>query len=1147
MNTGKDKGSQRAKKNSRPGKQAETVAPAQAASKQATPATPATPATQTTPAAETLSGFPIVGLGASAGGLAAFEAFFSGLPADIDPGMAFVLVQHLDPTHNSILVELVARYTRMPVSTVEDGTVVKPNCVYIIPPNHDLAIMNGALHLLAPSMPHGHRLPIDFFFRSLAQDQHENAIAIVLSGTGSDGAQGVREINGEGGMVMVQKPESSAFDGMPNSAINTDAANYVLEPAQMPAQLIAYVNQVLKQPHAPAPPLAVRDSQRELKKIFILIRSQTGHDFSLYKPGTIVRRIERRMALHQIEALGDYVKFLQQTPTEVQALLRDLLIRVTSFFRDPAAFVELESRLKARLLGLAEQADFRIWLPACSTGEEAYSIAILVHEHMEDLKLNHPVRIYATDIDVDAISIARAGLYPESIGANITEERLKRFFSYEHDAGFRVRRSIRDMITFSEQDAIKDPPFSKLDLISCRNLLIYLRPELQEKLIRLFHYALKPGGLLFLGNSEGVSDNDESFSVLDNKSKLFQRQDHAPRVLLGDIVPAAKIPTILATHPPPMTAIPVRLSLQEQTRQALEKLREPACALIESNGDILHLSGDTGLYLNPAPGDAGANNILTIAREGLRQDLSHALYTAVEQHGIVQRISLRVRTDGSFIPVNLTVSPVLADNLPKDQPTRYLVVFEEVPAFERQLVQPVQPGNLGQSADARITALQQELRVNEQLLRAAREDADTSTEELRSALEEMQSINEELQASNEELATVNVEQQNKVVELARALNDNRNLLAGSGIATVFVDLQQRILNFSPTIAAIINLIPQDLGRPMSDIVTNLLGYDNLTQDIDLVLKSLIPREITVQDKRNRWYLLRILPYRTLDNVIEGAAITFIDVSAQQQALAALEDSSLRYRSVVSSLSEGVMLQGPDGRVTTTNEAAGHILGRFSVQLLGTTGFDPAWLPIRENGTPFPIDALPGAEAQRTGLEQHNVVIGIHDRPHAAPMWLSVNAVPIKRAGTDLIQGVVTTFTDITERKQMADALKQASEDRRLAVVLRDASDAISLTAMDGRILAWNPASQRLYGWSEAEALGMTLLDRVPPAHRQQTLNELAAMSLAKKIEPYQSQRLAKDGAILDVSIAATALLDDAGNLYAIAATERLLKEDHHER
>lgn len=1140
MNTGKDKGSQRTKKNSRPGKQAETVAPAQA--------TPATPA------AETLSGFPIVGIGASAGGLAAFEAFFSGMPADIDPGMAFVLVQHLDPTHDSILGELVARYTRMPVSTAEDGTVVKPNCVYIIPPNHDLGIMNGVLHLLPPSMPHGHRLPIDFFFRTLAQDQHENAIAIVLSGTGSDGAQGVREIYGGGGMVMVQKPESGAFDGMPNSAINTDAATYVLEPAQMPAQLIAYVNQVVKQPHAPAPPLAERDSQRELKKIFILILSQTGHDFSLYKPGTIVRRIERRKALHQIEALGDYVKFLQQTPTEVQALLRDLLIRVTSFFRDPEAFVELESRLKARLLGLAEKADFRIWLPACSTGEEAYSIAILVHEQMEDLKLNYPVQIYATDIDVDAISIARVGLYPDSIGANITAERLQRFFSYEPDVGFRVRKSIRDMITFSEQDAIKDPPFSKLDLISCRNLLIYLRPELQEKLIRLFHYALKPGGLLFLGNSESVRENDESFAVLDNKSKLFQRQDHAPRVLLGDFVPATKMPTILAA-PPPMTAIPVRLSLQEQTRQALEKLREPACALIESNGDILYLSGGTGLYLEPAPGDRGTSNILTIAREGLRQDLSQALHTAVEQHGIVQRISLRVGTDRSYVPVHLTVSTVLADNLPKDQPTRYLVVFEEVPAFERQLVQPVQPGNLDQSADARIAALQHELGVNEQLLRAAREDADTSTEELRSALEEMQSINEELQASNEELATsqeelhsvneelatVNLEQQNKVVELARALNDNRNLLAGSGIATVFVDLQQRILNFSPTVAAIINLLPQDLGRPMSDIVTNLLDYGNLTQDIDEVLKSLIPKEITVQDKRNRWYLLRILPYRTLENVIEGAAITFIDVSVQQQALAALQDSTLRYQSLVSSLSEGVMLQDPDGRVHTTNKAAERILGRFNQQLLGSTGLDPAWLLVRENGTPFPVDALPGAEVQRTGLEQHNVVVGIQGRPHAAPMWLSLNAVPIKSADSDLVLGVVTSFTDITERKQMADSL------RRLAVVLRDASDAISLTAMDGRILAWNPASQRLYGWSETEALGMTLLDRVPPAERQKTLNKLAAISLAKKIEPYQSQRLTKDGAILDVSVTATALLDEAGKLYAIAATERLLKEDHHER
>ena len=461
------------------------------------PAPTETPALATEPAPAHAHAFPIVGIGASAGGLAAFEAFFSGLPAESDPGMAFVLVQHLAPDHASILRELVQRSTRMQVREVQDGMVVKVNCVYVIPPNRDMAFLHGALHLLEPAAPRGHRLPVDFLFRSLAQDQHERAIGIVLSGTGSDGTQGVRAIKGGGGMVMAQNPASTEFDGMPRSALATGLVDFELPPAEMAIQLIAYAARIFgKGLRTDAVEQPKTDSA--LKKILVLVRAQTGHDFSQYKLSTINRRIERRMAVHQLDAIASYVKFLQQTPAEVDDLFRDLLIGVTNFFRDPEAFKTLEEQAIPKLFeGKSAENVVRAWVPGCSTGEEAYSIAILLQERLEKLKSGFKVQIFATDIDSRAIATARAGLYPADIVGDITPERLARFFIAEPGGSvYRVHKTIRDMLIFSEHNVVKDAPFSRVDLVSCRNLLIYMGSELQMKLISLFHYALAPGGFI---------------------------------------------------------------------------------------------------------------------------------------------------------------------------------------------------------------------------------------------------------------------------------------------------------------------------------------------------------------------------------------------------------------------------------------------------------------------------------------------------------------------------------------------------------------------------------------------------------------------------------------------------------------------------
>ena len=986
------------------------------------------------PVSEAKAGFPIVGIGASAGGLAAFENFFSGMSQDADPGMAFVLVQHLAPDHKSILCELIRRYTRMQVFEVEDGMTVHVNCVYIIPPNHDMALLNGALQLLEPSAPRGQRLPIDFFFASLAQDQRERGIAVVLSGTGSDGAQGVRAIKAEGGMVMVQSPTSTEFDGMPRSAIATGLVDYQLAPSEMPAQLYAYATHAFGTLARPASaPMPNNDSA--LKKIFILLRAQTGHDFSNYKPSTIHRRIERRMAVHQVETFDAYVKYLQQTPPEVEALFGDLLIGVTNFFRDPEAFQVLEQLAIPKLFeNKPAGAVVRVWVTGCSTGEEAYSIAILLQERMTALKTPYTVQIFATDIDCRAIATARAGLFPASIAADMSPERLARFFIMEPDgSAYRILKGIRDLMVFSEQDLIKDPPFSKLDLVTCRNLLIYMNAELQKKLIPLFHYALKPGGLLFLGTSEGIGEFDELFAVLDRKAKLYQRKDNfegMQRVTLSRFLPImtaseVSIPRSGIFKP----AVPGTKTLRELTEQALLQQWAPASVLVNAKGDILYLHGRTGMYLEPSPGEAGINNVLKMAREGLRRDLTTALLQAANRLETVRFINLNVKTNGHFTRVNLSVSPVKtgpASTPPSPETSLYLVVLQEAQSVDSALIQAMAPIPGGDAAhpqldaEARIAALQLELRSKDEYLQTTHEELESSNEELKSSNEEMQSVNEELQSTNEEmetsreelqsvneeLATVNTELQTKVSDLSRANNDMNNLLAGTGIGTVFVDHQLRILRFTPAASQIINLIQSDQGRPVAHIVSNLVGYDTLVADLQTVLNTLVSKTVEVLTQDGRWYTMRIQPYRTLDNVIEGAVITFTDIMELKQAEAALRKS--------------------------TNELL------------------------------------------------------------------------------------------------------------RMAVVVRDASDAITVQDLAGHTLAWNPGAVRLYGWTEAQALKLNVQDRIPEGQREGALEKLAQLSRIETLQPYRTQRLNKAGALVEVSIISSALVNEFGQMYAIATTERAI-------
>ncbi len=854
-----------------------------------------------------LTGFPVVGIGASAGGLAAFEAFFAGMPADKDPGMAFVLVQHLAPDHKSILTELVKRYTRMEVFEVEDGVRVRPNCAYIIPPNRDMAFLNGTLQLMEPAAPRGLRLPIDFFFRSLAQDQRERAICIVLSGTGSDGALGVRAVNGEGGMAMAQSLETTEYDGMPHSAIATGLVDYVLPPAAMAAQLIAYAAHAFARRTSPAIDPSPKAGD-VLRKICVLLRDHTGHDFSQYKQNTLIRRVERRMAVHMVDRTEDYLRLLRNTQGEAQALFRDLLIGVTNFFRDPEAFALLEHEVIPKLfVGKHAGAPIRVWVCGCATGEEAYSIAILLQEHLESLRHSYKIQVFATDIDPESIEQARTGVFPASIAADLSPDRLARFFTQDGEGGpYRIQKVIRDLLVFSEQDVIRDPPFSKLDLITCRNLMIYLNGELQRKLIPLFHYALLPGGSLFLGTSETVGEFANLFTTLDRKHKIYRRQEDLPGALrptLGGFVPPLSEGAPTRTVRPDATEA-TRANLRRLTEATLLSHYAQAGALINSRGEILHIYGRTGRYLEPAAGDAGLN-ILTMAREGLRPALTSALYRVASRKEPVFHPGLRVKTNGDYTTVNLSLRPVISEG-PEPRTDLFLVVLEEAPLpAEAAAAHPVDaaPPQPSSHEVRRVAELEQELRTKEEYLQSTLEEMETSTEELKSSNEEMQSVNEELQSTNEELetskeelqsvneelATVNAELQNKVSDLSRANNDMNNLLAGTGVATLFVDHQLRIVRFTPSATELINLITGDIGRPVSHIVSNLVSYDKLVEDVQTVLRDLTPREVEVETRTHRWFLMRIRPYRTLDNVIEGAVITFTDITDRRVAQSRLEE------------------------------------------------------------------------------------------------------------------------------------------------------------------------------------------------------------------------------------------------------------------
>jgi len=835
------------------------------------------------------SDFLIVGIGASAGGLEALEQFFGNMPTN--NGLAFVVIQHLDPTRVDIMPELLQRITTMKVLQANDGIKVKPNCIYVIPPNKSMSLLNGALHLFAPVELRGLRLPIDIFFRSLADDRQEKSIGIILSGMGSDGSLGMKAIKEKNGTTLVQDPASAKYDSMPRSAIEAASADIVAPADKLPAKLIAFLKII---------PVVNTDSNLESKnksnldKIIILLREQSGHDFSLYKKNTLFRRVERRMGIHKIDKIQNYVCFLQENPKETEILFKELLIGVTSFFRDTAVWERLKENVLPDLMNeLPDGHVLRAWVAACSTGEEAYSLAIVFKEALEKINKHKKLtlQIFATDLDHDAIDKARKGSFSKKIADDVSPERISGFFTVEAE-GYRVKNAIREMVVFASQNVIKDPPFTKLDILTCRNMLIYMEPELQKKLMALFNYSLNPGGIMLLGTAETLGSHNDGFKELDAKLKIYKRSPIIMPPGLIDFPSSFYQNKAMKTEK--KTSPKIVENIQTLADQILLQRFAPASVMVNDQGDILYITGRTGKYLEPVAGKANWN-IYAMAREGLDHELPGALRKAMQNFDAVIVRNIKIGTNGGTHFVDITVQRIENPNSIRGM---IMIVFTDVSTVVEHDV--ANPKKRQRSSTGRQKELEIELKRSNEETQSIREEMQTSQEELKSTNEELQSTNEELQSTNEELTTskeemqslneelqtVNIELQSKVSDFVRANDDMKNLLNSTEVATLFLDKDLNIRRFTDQVIKIFKLRNVDIGRPFTELVTDL-QYPEIESHALQVIKTLISIETAIETHDKRWFNIRIMPYRTLDDRIDGLVITFSDISKPKKLEAEL--------------------------------------------------------------------------------------------------------------------------------------------------------------------------------------------------------------------------------------------------------------------
>jgi two-component system CheB/CheR fusion protein len=869
-------------------------------------------------------GVPVVGIGASAGGLEALSLFFDATPAD--SGSAFVVVVHLDPSQQSHMAEILATHTAMPVVEVTDGIEITANSVYIIAPNQYLRLNGETLNFVAPPKARGRRHPIDDFFESLAMQERERSVGVVLSGTGTNGTQGLKAIKAQGGLALVQEPTTAKFDGMPASAIAAGLPDHVLSPSAMPLQILQY----LEHTYAAAPdffPEELAANDPRFEEVIELLRGPDGHDFRQYKPTTMRRRIHRRMGLLNVPTLADYVQLLQENPGEVRELIKDLLITVTDFFRDPEAWSELESQAIHRMIRNRENGDsLRVWVPACATGEEAYSVAMLLGDAVRATGRPLDIKVFATDAQEDNLRRARDGIYPEAALSRLPADKIRQHFD-KHDGTYQVRKSLRDLVVFAVQDLLADPPFSRLDMVSCRNLLIYLEPDTQQRLISLFHFTLREGGYLFLGSAETVGRHQELFTTISKKWRIYRRRGPTRHDMVHFPI-TRESPTRFMVPGPPGSTDP-SVSAADVARRALLDRHAPVSVLVDADGRVLYFHGSTGLYLENPTGEP-TRDLFALVKGGLGPRLRIAVEDALREKQPV-KVNALMRIGAGDQSVQVTVTPLHpAPPVGKTLLVSFTQQAAAVATTEDDSANKAEPA-IPESLDAQ--ALREELIVTRgelestidhlgntvEALRASNEEVTSMNEELQSANEELETSKEELQSFNEELHTINSQLEQKVADLEDTTNDLNNLLAGTEVATLFLDMDLSVKWFSPAVSQLVDLVPADVGRPIAHFARKFID-DAFLQDADWVLKNLGHREAQVAGEADRWFIRRMLPYRTTDHRISGVVVTFIDVTDRKRAADAVDEARLYAEGIVSTVRQPLLVLNGNFIVQSANPA-----------------------------------------------------------------------------------------------------------------------------------------------------------------------------------------------------------------------------------